>query len=580
MLEFIQLLNQRYQAIIARQKPDNPQNTLFLQRVEELYFTEAFIRKGNLIKSYPETPLQIAVIGPTQSGKSSISNLILNSQVAAVSPLAGYTVHPQGFCCQSSLQENSALQNYFGRFQQLPLEQLSNQRHDCYSLTVNNPESNLLPKSVFWDTPDFDSIDSEDYREGVIRAIALADIIVLIVSKEKYADQSVWEMMSKIESFHQPTLICINKLIEGSEDIIIGSLKEKWSHARKDACPEIVPLYYQKKSGMPVWPMDKNDLFFQLEKQVSHTRHLDYQHEFINKYWHAWLEPVVAEHESLRLWQSLVDQSINQALLDYQRDYLDHPQHYETFQNALVSLLGLLEIPGISIVLTKTRRILTWPVRKLIGFARKKAELPADQEELILNQVGEHLLISFTEQLLEKIGSESKQNKWWNDVYCQLREQRNGLLDGYQQAVNNYCISFQQDVEDTANRLYNKLSEHPVILNSLRATRVTTDAAALALVIQTGGIGIHDLVITPAMLTITSLLAESVVGKYMGKVEIELKQHQLKTVKEDIFITYLQQALYQLPEQLSDKNRFNITQAQLQQVETQRKEKKHGIRLF
>ena len=67
-----------------------------------------------------------------------------------------------------------------------------------------------------------------------------------------------------------------------------------------------------------------------------------------------------------------------------------------------------------------------------------------------------------------------------------------------------------------------------MVLNSLRATRVTTDAAAIALTLHMGGIGVHDLIFAPAMLTVTSLLAESAIGSYMHKVEHELKQHQLQ----------------------------------------------------
>lgn len=582
MLEFIQLLNQRYQAIIAALKKDDPTLALFQQRVEQLIFAEAYIRKGMLLDTAPETPLQIAVIGPTQAGKSSVVNLILNTDIASVSPLAGYTTHPQGFCHQTNINASAGLQNYFGRFQQLSLAELTRQRYDCYALTESDGSSHtdLLPDCVFWDTPDFDSIDSVDYREGVIRTIALADVVILVVSKEKYADQSVWEMMSKIESFHQPTLICVNKLVEGTEDLIINSLKEKWQHARKDAFPSVVPLYFQKQTGQPVWPSAKKDLFFQLEKQVAKQNYFAYQQELLNKYWHSWLEPIVAEHEAIRLWKVLVDQCINQAIDEYQRDYLDHPQHYDTFQNALVRLLELLEIPGISRVVTKTRRVLTWPVRKLFSWGKQKYSASVGQEELILNQIGEHLLISFADQLLGKIDSDSKQNLWWKDSYCLLRQQKDALLTQHNQSVQHYTLAFEQDVEATANRLFNKLSEHPLILNSLRATRVTTDAAAMALVIQTGGIGVHDLVITPAMLSITSLLTESAIGSYMGTVEAELKHHQLQTVKNELFIACLQKALYALPEQLSDKNRFNISLAQLQQAEVQRKEKKHGIRIL
>lgn len=579
MLEFIQLLNQRYQAVLANLNTDDPGCSLFQQRIDQLIFTEAFIRKGVLLDSFPDTPLQIAVIGPTQAGKSSFVNLILNSHLAGVSPLAGYTVHPQGFCSDVSIEACSGLQHYFGRFQQLSLDELTKDRHDCYALTDNNIETVLLPPSVFWDTPDFDSIDSGDYREGVIRTIALADIVVLVVSKEKYADQSVWEMMSLIESFHQVTLICVNKLIEGTEDLIVSSLKEKWQHARKDEFPDVIPLYYQKQTAMPEWPLSANKQFYQLEKKVAQHKHFDYQAELLNKYWHRWMEPIVAEHEAAQIWRTLVDKGIEQALLEYQRDYLNHPHYYDTFQNALIELLDLLEIPGISRVITKTRRILTWPIRKMMGIG-KQITLPDSQEEVLLNQIGEHLLISLADQLLGKIDSDTKLNKWWKDSYCLLRQQKNELLNDYKGEVETYCTSFQQDIEATANRLYDKLSEQPVVLNSLRATRLTTDAVAMAFIIQTGGIGVHDLVITPAMLSVTSLLAESAIGSYMGKVETELKQHQLNTVKNDLFIACLQRSLYRLPEQLPDSYRFNISQELLKKAELQRKETKHGIRIL
>ncbi len=579
MLEFIQLLNQRYQVIISSLKKNDPRFALFQHRVEQLLFAEAFIRKGKLIESSPDIPLQIAVIGPTQVGKSTLVNLILDTQIAKASPLAGYTVHPQGFCNRVSLKECLDLQGYFGRFQQINQNELSPERHDCYSLTDNQIDSAVLPDCVFWDTPDFDSIDSADYREGVIRTIALADIIILLVSKEKYADQSVWKMMSMIEPFHQPTLICVNKLSEETEELIINSLQEKWRHARKDDFPEAIPLFYQKQKGMPEWSTTKNTLFFQLQGQIASKKHFDYQRDLLNKYWHDWMEPVVAEHESIRLWRLMIDQHIEQAIVEYKRDYLEHPHYYDTFQNALIELLNLLEIPGIAGALTKTRRVLTWPARKLMAMG-KSVISPESQEEAILNQIGEHFLISFSDQLLEKIDSDSKQSKWWKDSYCLVRDQRSDILHDYESAVEQYCISFKQEIGKAANQLYDKLSEQPVLLNSLRATRVTTDAAAIVLLLETGGIGVHDLVMTPAILSVTSLLAESAIGSYINRVEVELKQNQLNTVKNDLLIACIKQSLYELPEQLSEKSRFNISPELLKKAELQRDEKKNGIRIF
>jgi GTPase SAR1 family protein len=522
----------------------------------------------------------MAIVGPTQAGKSSLANVLLNSSVAGVSPLAGYTIHPQGFCHGVGLVDCSGLQRYFGRFQQLQQAHTPRDRHDCYSLTETGADSPHLPHGVLWDTPDFDSIDSATYREGVIRAVALADIIILVVSKEKYADQSVWDIMSALEALHQPTVICLNKLSEGSEALLIQSLKEKWQLARKDDFPEVVPLYYQKQTGLPYWPESKRTLLMQLASKVDPKKHGRFEQDLLQKYWQLWLEPVIAEHQALNDWQGLVDVAIKQALDNYQRDFLNHPRHYETFQQALAELLTLLEIPGLAGFLTGARKALTWPVRQIMKLGRKRLHIADSSQELVLlNQIAEHLLIQLADRLLDS-AEQSNQRLWWKEFSSLLRRQRQAILQDFSIAAKNYHVSFQQDVEKTAQRLYHKLQEQPLVLNSLRATRVTTDAAAIALTLHMGGIGVHDLIFAPAMLTVTSLLTESAIGSYMHKVEHELKQHQLNTVKQALFVESIGQKLLALPEQLSTMTHFNISPDQLQAAEQQLTEKRHGLRLL
>ncbi|MGR9035012.1 MAG: GTPase [Gammaproteobacteria bacterium] len=579
MLEFIQLLNQRYRAVL-QQSGNESVKAVYRQRVDQLIMGEACIRKGQLIGTPQQLPLQIAVVGPTQSGKSTLVNVLLNSDVAGVSPLAGYTVHPQGFCHGIKVNECSGLQRYFGRFQQLHPSQLSKERHDCYSLVETLADSKLIPRSVIWDTPDFDSIDSATYREGVFRAVALADIIVLVVSKEKYADQSVWDMMSSVESLHQPTLICLNKLNEGSESLIIHSLKDKWRLARNDEFPEVVSLYYRKETGLPEWPESARDQLMKLAGKVNPKKHVRSEQDLLQQYWPQWLEPVIEEHHALGAWQELLDQSIKQGLEIYQRDFLNHPHHYETFQCAMAELLTLLEIPGVAKVLANTRKVLTWPVKQIMKMGRKARNISDTSQEIaLLNQIAEHLLIQMADRLREKT-EEGKQSVWWKELGAILRSRRQEILQDFDQAVRRYHLSFQQDVEGAAHRLYYKLQEQPVVLNSLRATRVTTDAAVIALALHTGGIGIHDLVVAPSMLTVTSLLTESAIGSYMHRIEAELKQHQLLKVRQDLFISTLRNKITFLPSQLSIANHFNITPEQLQKAENHLKEKRHGLRLL
>jgi hypothetical protein len=579
MLEFIQLLKQRYQSVLSQQG-NEARRTLYQQRIDQLILAEAFIRKGQLLNRTAVQPLHIAVAGPTQAGKSSLVNVLLDCQLAGVSPLAGYTVHPQGFCHGVSLAACHDLAHYFGRFQCVPQNQLSKERYDCYSLTAVNNESPQLPHAVLWDTPDFDSIDSATYREGVIRSIALADVLILVVSKEKYADQSVWEMMTFLEVLHQPVVICLNKLTEGSEAILISSLQEKWQLARADAFPAVIPLFYEKQSGAPQWSLAATQLLRELTHQVSHKKQARFTQELLQKYWQDWLEPIRAEHQALTDWQALCHATIQAALDSYQRDFLNHPHHYETFQQALAELLILLEVPGLASFLAGTRKALTWPVRQVMKLAHKRQHVANTSHEVaLLKQLAEHTLVQLVDKLLDH-AEYSQQSQWWKALNSVLRAQRAGLLQDFAEAAQNYHIDFQQDVEHTAQQLYHKLQQQPIVLNTLRTTRVTADAAVIAFTLYTGGIGVQDLVIAPAMLTVTSLLTESAIGSYMHKIENELKQQQFNTVKHTLFIDSLAKRLLALPEQLSTLTYFNISLASLSAAEQQLTDKRHGLRLL
>lgn len=577
MLEFIQRLKQRYQSVLSQQSSE-ARRVLYQQRIDELLLAEAFVRKGELLNK--QQALQIAVIGPTQAGKSSLVNALLKQTAAGVSPLAGYTVHPQGFCQGVSISDCSDLAHYFGRFQQLPINQLSKDRHDCYALSELPEQSPHLPPCVLWDTPDFDSIDSATYREGVIRAIALADVLILVVSKEKYADQSVWDMMAFLEGLHQPVLICLNKLNEGSEAVLIKSLQEKWRLVRHDDFPAVAPLFYDKQHNAPQWTSAHSKQLHSAVQQVSHKKQARFTQELLQKYWQGWLEPVRAEHQALADWQQLCDEIMQSALANYQRDFLNHPHHYETFQQALAELLTLLEIPSLAGFLATTRQILTYPIKKLMKLGRKRRHITNTSHEVaLLKQIAEHALIQLMDNLLDK-AEHNAQSQWWKALNTVLRTERSHLLSAFADAAESYHLDFQLDVEHTAEQLYHQLQQQPVILNTLRATRITADAAAIAITLHTGGIGVQDLVIAPAMLTITSMLTESAIGGYMNKMESDLKQKQLQTVKQRLFTDTLIKQLVLLPEQLSSLTYFNIPLDTVQTAEQQLTEKRHGLRLL
>jgi len=582
MLEFIQLLKQRYHLILT-QIHHEPLRNLYAQRIEELLLTEAFLRKGSLLgkkNNHPRLPLNIAVIGPTQSGKSSLVNVLCAADVAGVSPLAGYTVHPQGFCHQVPIDHCVAIQQYFSSYHYLNHAEHLLSHVDSYTLTAINTRSVFLPPCVIWDTPDFDSIDSTCYRASVLQTIALADIIILVISKEKYADQAVWEIMAMLEDLQQPTLICLNKLSEGNAHIIINSLHEKWQQARSDAFPEVIELYYQKPIALPNWPAQHHATLQQLAKKRTTAKQDSVALTLIQKHWHTWLEPVYQEHQAINDWQNWVNESIDAALASYQHEYLDQPQLYETFQRTLAELLLLLEIPGLAGVLTHVRKVLTWPVKQIMKLSYEELPASSTSHELtLLHQLAEHVLIQALDKSLDN-AEQRKQNTWWKELSLELRAKRGDILHDFSSAATDYHHAFQAHIEQSAHSLYDKLQEQPFILNSLRATRVTADAAAIAISLNTGGVGLHDLLIAPAMVSVTSLLTESALGNYLQHTEEKLKKRQYHEVKHRVFLRSLKYQLMQLPTLISAKAQFNIPPEQVQMFEQQLSRQRHGLRLL
>ncbi len=586
MLKFITHLRQRYRVVLNASSHDAKK---YQQALEQLTLAEAFFRKGK----FGETlPLQIAIIGPTQAGKSSLTNVFLQAQNAGVSPLAGYTVQPQGFCYGVELAACKKVADYFAPFIQVSTEQLNKSRFDCYTLSEIPPAPlfkaeekapflkeagrlPFIPPCVFWDTPDFDSIDSTDYREGVLKTIALADVIILAVSKEKYADQTVWETLKLIEPLRQPTLICVNKLSDGSEMIILESLKEKWHDYRRDDFPDVMPLLYQQLTKSPEIPDSQKYVLFELAKKVQREKHHRREQKLLHTHWEQWTKPLRTEHIVIEAWQTLIEKAIEQALSDYERDYLNHPHHYETFQQAIAALLLLLEIPSLAKVMMTARLILLYPFKSVQRLFDRKHFAATSHEMMVLTQLITHTLTDTQHQLLDK----HSHHALWREIAEQLRQSRATILNEFNYAAETYHQNFQQDVELAAQGLYAKLKEQPLILNMLRATRITADAAVIALTLYTGGIGLSDLAIAPAMLMLTNLLTESAIGNYMKKVETDLKTQQLEAVKVQLFAP-LAQRLCHLPQQIKTETHFAISPEQLAAVEAKFDNKPHGLRLL
>ncbi|MGH8498785.1 MAG: GTPase domain-containing protein, partial [Methylococcales bacterium] len=400
MLDFVRLLKRRYQNILNHTRDREPLNSHGKDCLSSLCLSEAFLEKGDLLRRHPNLPFQFAVIGPTQAGKSSVVNLLLAQEYAGVSPLAGFTTFPRGFALGLKDSDRFAIENFFHDYRRInPTEDTKNPNGAFSFKQVSAEEHPHFRNCIIWDTPDFDSIHSANYYNSLLRTIALADAILLVVSKDKYADQTVWNMLSLIEVLKQPTVIFLNKISPENTPIVIQSFREKWRHSRTDPIPPIVAAPYFSEGIKPLNAgREYEQLIVHLEwakSAVKRNQHRRNCAVLLNRHWANWTEAVRQEQNLSSEWKRLVDSAASSTLEIYERSYLNHPRHFETLKQALAELLTLLEIPGIAPLLMKTRALLTWPIRRLFGLGKRQSvdsdnEMRKSREMQVLERMFEH----------------------------------------------------------------------------------------------------------------------------------------------------------------------------------------------
>lgn len=550
------MMNQSVADLLARYtraiNSDGPQAASLIDSYNTLRLADAALDKQSLNRSNPEHPLQVVVIGPTQAGKSTLCNLLLDTNAAGISALAGYTVHAQGFATNVDDAQLTPLTDLMLPLIRVHSSELQADNLQHYLLeSVQAGQNSLIKQGVVWDSPDFDSIESSGYRGAVLQAVAMADVLILMVSKDKYADKSVWDMLRLVRRLGKPLFVCINKLDEKDRQTVVDSFErrhqEQFGTTNSDDIPEIIALPFvrsesnnQNDQSINIDDTTRNAFATLLER---HSGEMDrsgqnlHINQFIEDHWPEWMAPIELESDAQNSWQHAVDNAIIDAKERYATRYLNNPQKYDTFNKAIAELLTLLEIPGLAGTLSATRNLVTWPARKLFGFGRsitqREAE-PADQELEVLDLILEQTLTSLQGHILVEQQEAQDTKVFWTSMQKAITDEKLPIRERYTHRASEIKKEFEPRIEAAAQQLYGQLQDQPTLLNTLRAARVSTDAAAVVLAVKSGGLAAADLIIAPAMLSVTTLLTESALGQYMERSKNQLKSEQQTLIDAEL----------------------------------------------
>ncbi len=530
-------------------------------------FTVALLRmrvRPALTLGWLETdPVHLVLVGGTNTGKSTVLNLLLGRDAAAMGVRARFSQHPEAYC--SSPPGDLWLDRFDSRFhgyrryrnEHPPRQTDEELRAGGYirafsvidPLSVNSPE--LAPlfstSAVVWDGPDFSTEAAESYLSTVVDLMGMADLVVMTVTDEAYADDrgnaflrlladagiAVQAVANKVPS--NPSLL--NDMARTLETI--GRTQTPLLHLpdTRGASPT---ERLQRLLQTPEAGTVRESLAHAIQRGGAlKKRALGNSIQFIGRHLDGVLNPLLEEAGAAAAWSQIVDRVTHDRIHEpYRRDYLEG-MHYEEFNRTIMHLVELLRIPFVGPLVEVAGQLVRIPVR-LIGLGiRKLMKLPAanahriSEEEVLRGVVDPWLLALASEAQAQAV---KQSHPSWNSIVARLDDPgfRAGVRDRFERDCATYRLKFDDEVKRRAESLYLKLKEDPRRLHALRGANLLAGTASVVLAVKTAGIGWSDAVVGPVVAGVWHNLLEWGLGRYVDTLRTDLVNDQLLAVDQTV----------------------------------------------
>jgi hypothetical protein len=229
--------------------------------------------------------------------------------------------------------------------------------------------------------------------------------------------------------------------------------------------------------------------------------------------------------EALRGWKTVVDRGREEFDERYRREYLSG-EKFRGFDEALVRLMELLELPGVGKYVSGTLYVLRTPYRLLRGFVGKAISRPESAgraEQPVL----EEAFTGWVDVLRKEATRRSDSHPLWSHVMQGFNT--GGLAEQarerFRQQFRDYQVGLNEEVDRTARAIYEELEKSPALLNAFRGVKFAIDGVAIGGVILSGGINWHDLILVPLAASLTHQLVE-VFGRQYVDTQRELARQR------------------------------------------------------
>lgn len=531
--------------------------------LQKLHFCDAIARNILGTARGPGKPAHVCVFGGTQVGKSTMVNVLAGQTLAQVYHTAGFTRHAQAFgpglTCDSFRRQ---FPRTFPGFSCVSREALSLERPNEFSVS-SSPEFPFPGEVVLWDAPDCDAIDARQYQQGLVEALTIADLVVYVTSREKYAVNHLLEWLHTLLLTGASVIGVLNMTPKSQQAELVQSMAEALAgvqsrHGEAPPRPLLQTVVFDYVNGGDSTPLynPRNATSGDLQNAVVDAlSKLESNYVERKRSASLYLEKSIVEIaapartvlNAREQWNQSVNEATARFVDDYRSGYLDDPERYDAFKQVGVEILKLLNppVPGLQKTLYAVRTVLSLPARAIILGSRavwRFAQTGSAQHgpPAIPNEVGTYqeaharVLNAVSGKLSSQQGTGSREEQvFWSAVSRLTSEKIGTVQREFEQKLAEHRARTDEWVQQTARGIYVELAKDPMKLNLLRTGRIAADAGAIIVAVHTGGHGniLHDLIVTPAVMSVIEAISQQIAGSYVEARRLELRDRLLADTK-------------------------------------------------